>query len=216
MTRRRRRARALLAILSGGILWVSAAGGSLANQSVYNESGSALIMEGELGDAGGHHDEIAPAHAGPATGGFVQAWQVQGDPGFLSVGISSFVETLCEGDPLDPEDDYIGLVGTVLFAVGEATLDVGRRYDSGTASTTTDVYRATFNDCTGEYEESVESGVTLTLTMLGEGDLIRESGTTSFHDPGDSNWHDVQRSVYRWATGTLSIGSEIMEVAFGR
>lgn len=211
------RIRIVLAVISGALLAMASAAGAAANQSVYNDSGSVVAMNGSIGAEGGP-DELGAAAEGPGGGeyGYVEAWQARGEPGWLSASVATYQEVLCEGDPGTTEDDYFGLVGEGFYLDAEAQLDVDPQFNAGLAVAVADVVSFAFDDCTWEYQESTESGVAVAFEMAGTGDLIRQRDTSSFRIPGVFNDRWTYQATYRDAAGSLMVGDTSYAVAYGQ
>jgi len=208
--------RIALALAASGVLTLGLAAGATANQFVYNSSGSTLAMTGSIGQDGGDEAGAAVEPGAGGESGYVEAWQNQGEPAQISAGVATVEELLCEGDPQDPEDDYSGIVASGFYLSGDAELTFARQYESGMASATVDLAWFTYNDCTGDYEETVEPGVPVTFEMVGTSDLIRTSDTSAFLVPGEFNDRYTFRSTYRDAMGTLTVGEMTFDVPYGQ
>jgi hypothetical protein len=165
---------------------------------------------------------VAPVAAAPNVSNFgfsTTFAEAYGDWGYLAVTdsgdgayaeLSRFSESWiqCTGaeTPDDETDDTYGLTYESMYGSGPASLEIGKSYVTASASATLDVWHETFNECTGESTSAYEEGVGLSLALEGTGSLARISGHGSFHIPGEINSHQKERSVYRFATGTVELG----------
>jgi predicted secreted hydrolase len=105
-----------------------------------------------------------------------------------------------------------------VWGYGAASLAVGPKNASASASGTLDAVGEDFDECTGEsaYEELPAFDFNLDLTATSP--TIKESGRGSFHVPGEFNSHSSYRATYRFAEGTFdgADGSQSVSGQIGR
>lgn len=145
------------------------------------------------------------------TGGGAVATSIRG--GETSLSYYQYTETwlLCDdgGTPDVPEDDLWGLEFTFETGNGSASMQLDRQFETGSAVATIDIYSTYVNDCAGELVETVREEVRITIRMEATSALIRESGSSVFRIPGQTNEALRSSSSYRYGEG-------VVEVAGGR
>ncbi len=130
--------------------------------------------------------------------------------------------TWCEANPEDPDDDYLGYVWTTREGWGPATVAVGKSYSAGAATGIAEVWTYTYSDCDWWGEMAPNNGggsspefVEVTISMAADSALMKETGKYSFHIPGEYNDHGSSRSIYRYATGEVTVDGEMHMADWG-
>ncbi len=182
--------RAIVVIAAATLLLVTLAAPASAGY-VFNERGSAEVVQGSWWSESGDS----------STYGSAYAWQVSGGESFLEV-----YEQSGQWVPCDDTGEFWGFVGTWTFGNGPATVTIGRNYSTGTATGEVQLFTSTVNECAGEYSEVVEPA-TVTIDMTGSGSLYRSRSSGSFKVPGEFNDNYSWSSVGRSATGNVAFGT---------
>jgi hypothetical protein len=102
-----------------------------------------------------------------------------------------------------------------VWGFGPASLSIGPRYSSATASATLEAYAEAFDECTGEWSSEELPALSIGLDLTATSGLIKESGRGSFHLPGEINNHSSYKATYRQAEGSVD-GADGHLAAFGQ
>lgn len=196
--------RRIMIISLVGLLTLAAAAPVAAGPNVGNYSESMVIAQANW--SSGTNDGY--------TSGYLAASEHDGEGVYLEFGEQVETGIQCTGadTPDDDSDDSFGVAGSYAWGWGSGTLQVGRGYSAAAASGVVDVYTESFDSCTGASDFTTASNVAVTFDLVGDGDLIRESGRGAFQIPGDVNSFDSYRSTYRAGQGTAAIGDRELEV----
>jgi hypothetical protein len=196
--------RKFMVIPMAGLLALAVAAPVSAGSNVSNSSGSASTGYGSWFSEAG--DE--------STFGYLSAWQEQGQAAVL---IDVFIESgrYVDCTPADENDDLFGFQGTYQYGSGSGTLTVGKAFGSATASGLLDIETATVDDCAGTYDETLDSGVAVSLALVANGPKILEKGSGSFKIPSQVNTHYSYSSTSRGAAGTARIAGDDIAVDGG-
>lgn len=191
-----------------------------ATADTYNASGSESILEGGWW-AGDWGDEII-------VSGFAAARLPKGAAtGELYYSESVGVLTTCDaGTPDDPDDDYIGYIWTGRDGWGTAEVTIAKSFATGTAVGTVELWTSSWSECEW-YEEGGEVSpnngpgpgtetAELTITLDGDGQLMRQSDSYRFHIPGQYNEHSRSRSVWRSAVGVVTVDDFAHSTSYGQ
>lgn len=181
--------RAIVVIAAATLLLVTLAAPASAGY-VFNERGSAEVVQGSWWSESGDS----------STYGSAYAWAVSGGESFLEVYEQSGQWVQC-----DPTGEFWGFVGTWTYGYGPASVTIGRHYGTGSATGTVQLFTSTVNECAGEYSEVMDSA-NVTIDMTGSGSLYRSRSSGSFKVPGEFNDNYSSSSVSRSATGTVAFG----------
>lgn len=196
--------RKFMVIPMAALLVLAVAAPASAGANVSNSSQSALTAQGSWSSEAG----------GVSTYGSLIAWQ---DAAASSAYIEFFEESgqYVDCTPADDSDDRYGFQGEYRYGYGDGTLTIGRGYDTAHASGTIEIVTVTADDCTGDYTDTIESGVAVSLDLVATGGKVMERGTSSFKIPGQFNTHSSYSTTYRLAAGTATIGGADMAVDGG-
>lgn len=179
------------------LLVLTVAAPAFAGANVANSSQSALTAQGSWYSEAG----------GVATYGSLYAWQ---DSGSSSAYLEFFEESgqYVDCTPTDDTDEFFGFQGQYRYGSGEGSLTVARGLADAHASGTLEISTTVVDDCAGDYSESSDGAVAVSLDLVANGPKIMERGTWSFQIPGEYNSHSSYSTTYRTAAGTATIGDD--------
>jgi hypothetical protein len=202
--------RTFLTVPMAGLLVLAVAAPVAAGPNVGNYSSSVSIAQADWGSKD------------PATEiysyGYLAVSQEQGSSdAFAEYNESREQYVQCTGveTPDDPDDDTFGTNTTTVYGFGPASLSIGAKFASATASAVLDAYTEVIDGCTAESSYSEDSGLSIGLDLTATSSTIKESGRGSFHLPGEFNNHSSYKATYRFAEGSVD-GVDGPQAAFGQ
>jgi hypothetical protein len=192
--------RKFLVLPLAGLLLVAGAAPVAAGANTTNTSGGGRTIQGEW--------------QGDGVYGYITLFEESSgsDSGYSPYG--EFMEETgewveCAAGAVDDEDtgEYYGFVGT---RVGGWSSDIDIVLDSkltaGSATGTFDVAIETVDECNGVFDSTMHT-VTVSVDVIGDGDLVMFRGSGSYKEPGAFNSHTNERGKERWAAGSVDLGS---------
>lgn len=202
--------RKFMVLPMAGLLALSIAAPVAAGPNVSNTSGGGTTIYGEWYGEGPDGNTYGYVSIGNEKnyGGFGEIYQETGQwvPCETSGGSPSKAAIVIADTT--PGGENYGFVGTRTWGyTNDVQVVISRRLETGSASGTVDLYTETVNDCEGIYEGASESGVALTVSATGVGDLATFRGTGSYKIPSQFNGHSNYRGSERQATGSVAAGS---------
>lgn len=186
-----------VAVVAGTACALLASGGTpaLANDRVFNDNGSALVVDA--------------TYTRDGADGFAYAWQQQGGEGMAFFFEQSGDWVQCAGAKTKtPNDDVYGFVGTFLFGEGPATVTAGARYATGSATATVYAYRDVIDECTGTYTTTPVGEMDLAIGLTTSGGTSTTRDRSRFHIPGELNNHSSFTFTGAWGSGTATVGGD--------
>ncbi len=124
--------------------------------------------------------------------------------------------------PITCEDGASGWLNESLWASGPGTLEVDRKYASGTAAGTVTGWMDSWTDCWYGEEAVPQNGVPggdVTFDVVAHftstSPLIREKSASSFKIPGETNSHNTYSSTYRYGDVHATVDGEMFS-GFGQ
>jgi len=191
--------RKLIVLPMAALLALAVAAPVSAGAKVSNSSGSGLTAQGSWYSYEGDVESY----------GSLWAWQDSGASS-PSLEYSGQIGAYVDCTPADDTDDSYGFQGQYIYGYGEGTLAIGRGSDDARASGTLETFTTLVDDCVGEYAESVDGSVSVSLDLVATGPKMMDRGTWSFKIPSEFNSHSSYTTTSRAAAGTATIdGSEI-------
>ena len=116
------------------------------------------------------------------------------------------------GTPDDPDDDFLGFVGTETSGTGAGKLTIARQYRAATASGTIKVEVTTFDECTGDFGTTTTKSIKVALDLTAISPLIRESTRSTIAIPKQFRLHQLVKATSRVSVGTMTYGSRKLDV----
>ena len=200
--------RKFMVVPMAGLLLIAAAAPVQAGANVGNFSGSATVAQGGW--------DVYDKEGGNYESGYIVVARDSSSPEtYAEFSQYSEVIVLCSdgGTPDDPSDDTWGPKDSYRYGFGEATLTIGKKGSTATATGTLDVSEGTFDGCTGEETSGDTTSMSFDLSLTATSGTIRESGRGSFKLPGEINSHSSYKSTYRLADGTFHLGDAAQAVS---
>jgi hypothetical protein len=196
--------RKFMVLPTAALLALAIAAPVSAGADVSNTSSSAMIAQGSWESQAGDIE----------TYGSLAAWQ---DSGASSAYLEFFEASgqYVDCTPTDDTDDSYGFQGQYRYGYGDGTLTIGRGSSDAHASGPLEISTTVVDDCTGTYDETIESGVAASLDLVANGPKIMERGTWSFKIPSQFNTHSSYSTTARSAAGTATIGGDAVAVDGG-
>lgn len=144
--------------------------------------------------------------SGEGLYGNLAVYQQGGDMG-LSYIEQDVTLVVCDGGTAEPDDDYPGMVGTVVVGDGPvASVSIPANLRSATASGSLDLYSGTFDECTMDWRfELLAADVPVTMSLTGTGrgetwvDVYREVV------PGEYRFRQTSRMRGYQASGSATL-----------
>jgi hypothetical protein len=202
--------RTFLTVPMAGLLVLAVAAPVAAGPNVGNYSSSVELAQADWGSF--------DKEGGVYSYGYLTVSREQGtSQAFAEYSQYSEQYIQCTGaeTPDDPDDDTFGTKASSVWGFGPASLAIGPRFSSATASATLEAYADAFDDCTGEWSSEEVSDLSVALDLTATSGTIKESGRGSFHLPGEFNSHSSYKATYRMAEGSID-GVEGAESVFGQ
>ena len=200
--------RTFLTVPMAGLLVLAVAAPVAAGPNVGNYSSSVELAQADWGS----FDEEG------YSSGYLAVSREQGSSqAFAEYSQYTEQNVQCTGaeTPDDPDDDTFGTKTSSVWGFGPASLSIGARYSSATASATLEAYVDAFDECTGEWSSEEVSDLSIALDLTATSGLVKESGRGSFHLPGEINNHSSYKASYRQAEGSVD-GADGHLDAFGQ
>lgn len=114
------------------------------------------------------------------------------------------------GTPIVCDDGTDGSRVEIVSGYGPATVEIDKRYRSGTASAVLDLFVETFDECFFFPENggggTIIEDVPVSLSATATGDLRRSTSSSGFHIPSEENEHSRFDSRFREGTGVVNWG----------
>jgi hypothetical protein len=202
--------RTFLTVPMAGLLVLAGAAPVAAGPNVGNYSSSLTMAQANWGSKDGATETF--------TYGYLAVSQEQGSSdAFAEYSEYSERNVQCTGaeTPDDLSDDTFGTNTSSVWGFGPASLSIGAKFASATASAVLDVYKELIDGCTGESSYQEDSGLSIGLDLTATSSTIRESGRGSFHLPGEFNNHSSYKATYRFAEGSVD-GADGPQDVFGQ
>ncbi len=177
---------------------------------VYNERHSEVIAEGGWWQGEWGDETISSGMIGARLAKGAAEAEIWFDE---SVGTA----VMCDaGTPDDSADDYLGYEWTYRSGWGVGSLDVTKSFGSATASGIVNAWTGGYSECdwygdgemvTPQNGDPGNGGelVAVSLMLTADGPRTIQTGSYSFHIPGEYNEHSRNRSVYRSASGVMTV-----------
>jgi hypothetical protein len=200
--------RKLMVLPMAGLLALGVVGPVAAAPNVSNTSGTTEAIYGEWSGGGGYGYVFLGEESG--YGGYGDIYQESGE----------WVEcTPADGPAPDgpkildtggPEGESYGFVGTRTWGYAEdLRIDFSKKFDSGRATGSFELYTETVNECEGVYGDAITETGALDITVTGVGSIVTFRGSGSYKVPSEFNAHSSQRGKERPATGAVVVGTVI-------
>ena len=198
--------RRFMIILMAGVVALGVAGPVSAGANVSNTSGSGQTIYG--------------AWEGDGLSGYLYLGKEAGYGAFGEIVQDTGAWVVCEGpapekgdvvaEDTTPGDEYYGFVGTRTWGTAEdVTIDISRKFDTGHATGSVELYTSTVDDCNGIYGDPVEAVGSFDITLSGTGPISTFRGSSHYKIPDQFSGHDNYRAKERAATGSVVAGGSI-------
>ena len=202
--------RTFLTVPMAGLLVLAVAAPVAAGPNVGNYSSSVELAQANWGSF--------DKEGGEYSYGYLTVSREQGSSqAFAEYSQYSEQNVQCTGaeTPDDPDDDTFATSTSSVWGFGPASLAIGSRFSSASASGVLEAYADAFDGCTGEWSSEEHPDLSVALDLTATSGLVKETGRGSFHLPGEFNNHSSYKATYRFAEGTVD-GVNGPQDAFGQ
>jgi hypothetical protein len=198
-----------MVLLMAGLVALGVAGPVAAGPNVSNTSGSGDTIYGEWSSPGTYGYVYLGEEAG--QGGFGDIYQEAGEYVECAGPVPAPEPGKSSTQDTTPGDEYYGFVGTRTWGYSQdLTIDFSRRFDTGHATGSVELYTQTVDECNGIYgDEPVAEIGSLDVTVTGSGPVASFRGHGTYKIPSEFNGHENYRGKERTVTGSVAAGGSI-------
>lgn len=201
--------RKLMVLPLAGMLALGVVGPVAAAPNVSNTSGTGVQIYGDWSSEGVYGFVAVTEDSQYGTYG--ELYQETGEWVECPAGSEGGGKGGVVAEDTTPGGEYYGFVGSRTYGnVSDIHIELSRRFETGHATGTVELFTETVNECTGEYggDPVVDTG-SFEVTVTGVGPLASIKGSGSYKVPSEFNSHQSYRAKERSATGSVVAGTTI-------